>query len=152
MFDRAQLGKRIKEARQRAGLSQQQLANVIGVSDKTISAYEVGRVDPPLESLSQISTATSHHMAFFIGDVQSNIEAKLDRIAREMEEVRKLLQDSQKEEASPSQGVQSSQIVQPTQIVQPKEPVQIAEPPQVPQLTQTSPPIRIEPVAGQIQK
>lgn len=111
MFDRTQLGKRIKEARQRAGLSQQQLADSIGVSDKTISAYEVGRVDPPLESLSSISGATSHPMAYFIGDVQSNIEAKLDRIAREMEEVRRLMQGAVKSQTPMAAQSQSQQSV-----------------------------------------
>lgn len=121
MFDRTQLGKRIKEARQRAGLSQQQLADSIGVSDKTISAYEVGRVDPPLESLSSISGATSHPMAYFIGDVQSNIEAKLDRIAREMEEVRRLMQGAVKSQtpmAAQAQSQHSSGLVGDTSTVE----------------------------------
>lgn len=98
MLDRTQLGKRIKEARLRTGMSQQQLADVVGVSDKTISAYEVGRVDPPLESLEKLSNATLHPIAYFIGDVQSNIEAKLDRIARELSDIRQTLQDQPKEE------------------------------------------------------
>jgi len=98
MLDRTQLGKRIKEARLRTGMSQQQLADVVGVSDKTISAYEVGRVDPPLESLEKLSNATLHPIAYFIGDVQSNIEAKLDRIAHELSDIRQALQDQPKEE------------------------------------------------------
>src|SRR5690554_3512966 len=91
MIDRTQLGQRIREARQRSGMSQQQLANAIGVSDKTISAYEVGRVDPPLETLEKLSHATSHPIGYFVGDVQSNIEARLDRIANELAEIRKAL-------------------------------------------------------------
>jgi transcriptional regulator with XRE-family HTH domain len=91
MLDRVQLGKRIKDARLRTGMSQQQLANAIGVSDKTISAYEVGRVDPPLESLEKLSAATKHPIAYFIGDVQSNVEAQLDRIANELKEIREVL-------------------------------------------------------------
>lgn len=98
MLDRTQLGKRIKEARLRNSMSQQQLADIVGVSDKTISAYEVGRVDPPLESLEKLSSATLHPIAYFIGDVQSNIEAKLDRIAHELSDIRQALQDQQKEE------------------------------------------------------
>lgn len=91
MIDRTQLGKRIKEARQRSGFSQQQLAKVIGVSDKTISAYEVGRVEPPLDTLDKLCQATKHPVAFFLGDVQSNIEARLDRIASELKEIRSSL-------------------------------------------------------------
>lgn len=113
MLDRTQLGKRIKEARLRAGLSQQQLANSIGVSDKTISAYEVGRVDPPLESLEKLSGATLHPIAYFIGDVQSNVEAKLERIARELAEIRQALQNQPaSEKVVPAQASASSQSQQ----------------------------------------
>lgn len=119
MLDRTQLGKRIKEARLRNSMSQQQLADIVGVSDKTISAYEVGRVDPPLESLEKLSSATLHPIAYFIGDVQSNIEAKLDRIAHELSDIRQALQDQPKEEKvkAPTQAPESTPI-QP--VVQPQ--------------------------------
>ena len=94
MYDKKMLGKRIREARNRAGLSQQQLASVIGVSDKTISAYEVGRVDPPLVSLDKLSTATQHPVGYFIGDVSSNIEARLNRIIFELEGICGVLKDT----------------------------------------------------------
>ncbi|HAV15593.1 MAG TPA: hypothetical protein DCX25_04665 [Candidatus Pacebacteria bacterium] len=94
MYDKKMLGKRIREARNRAGLSQQQLASAIGVSDKTISAYEVGRVDPPLESLDKLSTVTKHPVGFFIGDVSSNIEARLNSILFELEEICGVLKDT----------------------------------------------------------
>ncbi|HKY74475.1 MAG TPA: helix-turn-helix transcriptional regulator [Patescibacteria group bacterium] len=109
MLDRTQLGKRIKEARLRTGMSQQELANVVGVSDKTISAYEVGRVDPPLESLEKLSQATSHPIAYFIGDVQSNIEAKLERIARELAEIKQSLQSTSTQTSTTSSTPQVSQ-------------------------------------------
>lgn len=112
MLDRTQLGKRIKEARLRNSMSQQQLADIVGVSDKTISAYEVGRVDPPLESLEKLSSATLHPIAYFIGDVQSNIEAKLDRIAHELSDIRQALQDQPKEEKvkAPTQAPASAPV------------------------------------------
>jgi transcriptional regulator with XRE-family HTH domain len=91
MIDRTLLGKRIREARQEKHLSQQQLASAVGVSDKTISAYEVGRVDPPLDTLEKLSTATSRPIGYFLGDVHSNIEARLDHIANELGEIRKEL-------------------------------------------------------------
>jgi transcriptional regulator with XRE-family HTH domain len=93
MADLKQLGKRIKEARQRSGLSQQKLSSIVGVSDKTISAYEVGRVEPPLDALEKIGSATNHPLAFFVGNVQSGIEARLDKIARELAELRRLMQE-----------------------------------------------------------
>lgn len=126
MLDRTQLGKRIKEARLRNSMSQQQLADVIGVSDKTISAYEVGRVDPPLESLEKLSNATLHPIAYFIGDVQSNIEAKLDRIAHELSDIRQALQDQPKEEKVKTPlSMQATSPVQPA--VQPQISPQAAQ-------------------------
>jgi len=92
MIDKQQLGKRIREARLRSGLSQQDLAKAVGVSDKTISAYEVGRIDPPLDALDKLSSATEHPIGYFIGNVESNVEARLKRIAEELVEVKRLLQ------------------------------------------------------------
>lgn len=92
MFDKQALGKRIREARLRSGFSQQQLATAIGVSDKTISAYEVGRVDPPLDALDKLSTATAHPINYFLGDVKSNIEARLEHITSELKDIRESLQ------------------------------------------------------------
>lgn len=94
MIDRKALGARIREARNNAGLSQQQLASAVGVSDKTISAYEVGRVDPPLEALDNISQATAHPIGFFLGGQESNIEAKLEKIASELQAIRRSFQDT----------------------------------------------------------
>ena len=37
---------RVKEARQRAGLSQGELANLVGVSRNTISSIETGQFNP----------------------------------------------------------------------------------------------------------
>lgn len=96
MIDRKTLGLRIREARNAAGLSQQQLASAVGVSDKTISAYEVGRVDPPLEALDYISQATGHPIIFFLGGEESNLEAKLEKIALELHGVKKALQEAKK--------------------------------------------------------
>ena len=42
------LAKRIRNARENAHLSQQALGKGIGVSDKSISAFEKGRSQPPL--------------------------------------------------------------------------------------------------------
>jgi len=96
MIDRKTLGLRIREARNAAGLSQQQLAAAVGVSDKTISAYEVGRVDPPLEALDHISQATAHPIIFFLGGEETNLEAKLEKIALELQAVKRALQEARK--------------------------------------------------------
>ena len=46
MNDQLVLKNRIKEARQKAGLSQEGLANLVGVSRNTISSIETGQFSP----------------------------------------------------------------------------------------------------------
>ena len=52
------LFKNIKKARLLAEMSQKQLAKKIGISDKTISAYETGRAIPPAPTLTKIVGTT----------------------------------------------------------------------------------------------
>lgn len=55
MQDPYLLFKNIKKARIAAGLSQEELARKLGVSAKTISAYETGRAIPPSPTLIRIA-------------------------------------------------------------------------------------------------
>jgi transcriptional regulator with XRE-family HTH domain len=97
MIDQTYLGQRIFQARARSGLSQKELAESVGVSDKTVSAYEVGRVEPPLHVLAKISEATEHPFGYFLGDIESTIETRLQKITEELDEIRDLLSKKQSE-------------------------------------------------------
>ena len=46
MDDKLVLKNRVKEARQKAGLSQEGLSNLVGVSRNTISSIETGQFSP----------------------------------------------------------------------------------------------------------
>lgn len=87
---------RIRKARREAHLSQMELGNGIGVSDKSISAYEQGRSIPPFEKLKKIAEVTSHPLAYFTEDnvTETTITAKLQSIERELQEVKNLLKKS----------------------------------------------------------
>lgn len=52
----------IREARRRSGLSQAELARRAGVSQPVISAYESGRREPGLATLSKLVAATGHRL------------------------------------------------------------------------------------------
>lgn len=52
----------IREARQRAGLSQAELARRARVSQPVISAYESGRREPGLPTLAKLAAATGHRL------------------------------------------------------------------------------------------
>jgi len=89
---------KIRVARKEAGFSQQDLSDAIGVSDKAISAYEVGRSTPPIKVLERISSATEKPMGYFINvsddeTTMDQILAKLETIEREMVEIRKYLSE-----------------------------------------------------------
>lgn len=47
----------IKEIRRRKGLTQTQLANLIGVQRAVISKYESGMIEPPIKTLQKIANA-----------------------------------------------------------------------------------------------
>jgi len=65
---RALIGERLKKAREAAGLSQRKLGLLTGLSDKTISAYEQGRVTPPLETLVRIAKQLGKPISYFLGE------------------------------------------------------------------------------------
>lgn len=56
------LGARIKELRKRAGLSQDQLAEKVGIEAKYLSRIEVGKRYPSLETLEKIADALQVEM------------------------------------------------------------------------------------------
>lgn len=59
------LGARIKELRRNCRLSQEQLAELIGVEPRHISRIEVGENSPTIERLEKISLALNVHMKDF---------------------------------------------------------------------------------------
>lgn len=58
------IGKRIKEVREKAGLTQNSLHNATGISITQISAYENGKRNIGLNSLKKIADATGTSMDF----------------------------------------------------------------------------------------
>ena len=53
----------LREARERAGLSQAALAELTGTSQATISAYESGRKQPSVDTLSRLLAAMGQRLA-----------------------------------------------------------------------------------------
>jgi transcriptional regulator with XRE-family HTH domain len=94
------LGGKIKTARKQAGLSQKQLAKMIGVSDKAVSAYEVGRAQPPVPVLREISNVTYKPVNFFVDEIEVEeigVTARIAKIEHELMEIKKMLASQQLE-------------------------------------------------------
>lgn len=92
-FAEVNLPERIRKARLDAGLSQTDLGNAIGLSDKSISAYEKGRATPPLSKLKGISRETHRPLQYFTGEANQDfsVESKLASIDEQLAEIKKLL-------------------------------------------------------------
>ena len=89
-----ELARRIRQARINAKLSQAELGKGIGLSDKSISAYEQGRSIPPFPKLKKIAEQTSHPLAYFTEEKSTqnvDLAQKLASIERELAEVKRLL-------------------------------------------------------------
>lgn len=89
-----ELAHRIRAARKSAHLSQAALAKNIGVSDKSVSAYEKGRSTPPFDKLKKIARYTNHPIQYFTEDSTDSvtISKKIHQIEKEIAEIRKLLE------------------------------------------------------------
>lgn len=64
------LSDRIRQARDEAGLTQEQMAPLIGVTLATLSRYErgIGKRGPTVEMLARIATVTGKPLSFFVTD------------------------------------------------------------------------------------
>jgi transcriptional regulator with XRE-family HTH domain len=95
------LSQRIREAREDSKMSQLQVAVALGVSDKTISGYESGRISPPINKLQRLSDLLKKPIGFFVGVDPKNykvasrlraIEVALRDIRQELREIKLLAQ------------------------------------------------------------
>ena len=98
-IERKKLANRIKEARESSHISQKELGDSIGVSDKSISSYEKARSMPPVEKLKKIALKTNKPLLFFTEEKTAKIDivSKLNLIEKELQGIREILVKLQKE-------------------------------------------------------
>lgn len=70
-------GQKIRDARLRAGLTQNQLAHAIKTSERNIVRWETDANDPRMEYVAAIAQATGNEVSFFLGDDDDDAEARL---------------------------------------------------------------------------
>lgn len=87
----SKIGKTIRIARMMKGLTQQELAAQLGVSGKTVSAIEVGRVEPSISQIMAISACLNQPVGHFVGEVSSSIMARFDTVNDQLAEIKQLL-------------------------------------------------------------
>lgn len=93
------LGKKIRYARKQTGLSQRKLGFSLQISDKAISAYEVGRTTPSFAILKKIGKITHKPIAYFDTEARDgdlDVQIKLKTIEKELLEIKQLLKKRDK--------------------------------------------------------
>jgi transcriptional regulator with XRE-family HTH domain len=63
-----ELAQRLKGARKESGLSQERLAEAVGVSGHAVYLFERGKNRPALDTLERIAAATDRDLAWFFQD------------------------------------------------------------------------------------
>lgn len=79
MGDSMDLGKRISCLRKERKITQAELANLLYVTDKTISSWESGRTEPSLEMLIKVSEILQCNVSYLIygKNIKSDIETEI---------------------------------------------------------------------------
>jgi transcriptional regulator with XRE-family HTH domain len=97
-----ELGQKIKAARVEARMSQLQVGVSLGVSDKTVSGYESGRISPSIDKLAKLGDLFKKPINYFLGadpreyKVASRlraVEVMLREIREQLREIRMLSQE-----------------------------------------------------------
>jgi transcriptional regulator with XRE-family HTH domain len=70
----------LKEARLRAGLTQEQLGRRVGRSQSAIARWETGRVQPSLETLRDLIRACRLELTFHIASYDDSYVSEIERL------------------------------------------------------------------------
>lgn len=86
------IGEKIKQARKKRKITQEDLGQAIGLSDKSISAYESDRISPPIKVLEKIAHETDQSLSYFLEEkTEDLILGKLNEVERLFEEIKSLM-------------------------------------------------------------
>ncbi len=88
------LAQRLRAARLNKGFSQRDLALMTGLSDKSISAYEKGKVVPPLEVLVKLARNLDKPVSYFLEeelDTVKDLKVTIRSMLEQLEAIRERL-------------------------------------------------------------
>jgi transcriptional regulator with XRE-family HTH domain len=86
-----EIGRQIKKLRQKLNMSQDRFGKRIGVSGKTVSAYETGKINPTLEIVNKISDEFEVN---FFKKSNREIERKINDLQKSLQELQNLFKES----------------------------------------------------------
>lgn len=86
-----EIGNQIKNLRLKLNMSQDRFGKRIGLSGKTISAYEKGKINPALAVLERISDEFDVN---FIRKSNRELERKIEELQRNLMDIQRLFKES----------------------------------------------------------
>lgn len=86
-----EVGNQIKRLREKLNISQDRFGKKIGVTGKTISAYETGKITPSLDVMKRISKEFDVN---FLKKSNTKIERKIAEMEKSLQELQKLFKES----------------------------------------------------------
>lgn len=89
-----QIGKRIKEIRDHKNMSQERFGTKIGLSGKTISAYENGKAIPPLYVLEKIEKTYNEYIFGIPKKKQLVMNDRIEKISKTLVELQELVSNT----------------------------------------------------------
>ena len=69
------LAEKLKQCRQDSKLTQTQVANALGISDRALRKYETGEISPPLDKIKQLSLLYSVPVAYLVSESDTEIDS-----------------------------------------------------------------------------
>lgn len=84
------IGEKIRNIRNKAKLSQSRFGYKMGLSGKTISAYETGKIEPPLKVLEAISDEYNENLIVPPTQHRNKLLNNIKRIEASIEEIKNL--------------------------------------------------------------
>jgi len=88
------IGNKIKEIRETKGLSQERFGKKIGMTGKSISAYETGKCTPPLKILENISNVYGTAVFCFGRPNKTKLESKLAEAKSTLLQIEEILKSN----------------------------------------------------------
>jgi len=86
-----EIGNQIKILRLKLNMSQERFGRKIGLSGKTISAYEKGKINPALSVLERISLEFNVN---FMKKTNKELERKIDELQKNLMDIQRLFKES----------------------------------------------------------
>lgn len=87
-YQKRYIGKKIKHLRNKYNLSQKRFGHKLGLSAKTISAYENGKISPPYKVLNKIAKVYNSSLIELSEQKTQELASKLNLIENTIKELR----------------------------------------------------------------